>query len=473
MSLFSSPFLAKPRKTHIPVTLVAEKNYDSWLAAQSAQVKALCNESGFNPKNAQTLPVRDKAGRLERVFAGVRSPVDVYDLAKSVAYLRKALSSDFLKDASFEIQADGFSQEDVTQAHIGWGLGCYKFESYKNNKSTSPSLVIAKSANKKRIQGFVESIFLTRNLVNIPANDMGPDELEKAAADLASRHKQEISVIRDKDLLRKNFPMIFEVGKASVRRPRLLDFYWGNPKHPKVTLVGKGVCFDTGGLDIKTSQYMLTMKKDMGGAAHVLGLAHLIMTLKLPVRLRVLIPAVENAIDGNAYRPSDILKSRKGMTVEVGNTDAEGRLVLADAIAYACEEKPELIVDFATLTGAARVALGYDIPALFTNREKIADEIKALSAQPEVGESVWPLPLWAPYRKDMDSSVADISSTGKGPAGATTAALFLKEFVDETIEWVHMDVYAWEQNGKAGRPQGGADTGLRAIFAWLEKRYGQ
>jgi len=301
---------------------------------------------------------------------------------------------------------------------------------------------------------------------------MGPDELEEQTNKLCEHHDIVLKTIKDKELIKQNFPMIFDVGKASTRRPRLLDFSWGVKKHPAVTLVGKGVCFDTGGLDIKPSQFMLTMKKDMGGSAHVLGLAHMIMSLNLPIRLRVLIPAVENSIDGNAYRPSDILQSRKGITVEVGNTDAEGRLVLADALALACEEPPELLIDFATLTGAARVAVGFELPALFSNNDDTAYAIQKQSSTNEVGDPVWNLPLWQPYRKELDSKVADISSTG-GKAGASTAALFLQEFIDNDIEWIHMDVFAWEQKGKPGRPHGGADTGMRAIFAFLEDRYGK
>jgi len=472
-TLVSSPFLTKPRKNHILVHLVPEKKYKTWLSKQPVGIKTLAKDFGFNPKGSQTLIVSNKSGQIDKIYAGVYSPVCLYDMSKSAADIKNAFSDDALKRTSFALETTNLEPDEIERAHIGWGLACYKFEAYKKTKSTPPALVISKGANKKRIEALVTGVDLARNLVNIPANDMGPVELEKTAKALASNHKADIEVIKDKDLIKNNFPLVFEVGKASTRRPRLLDLRWGNKKHPKITLVGKGVCFDTGGLDIKPSQFMLTMKKDMGGAAHVLGLSHIIMSLKLPVCLRVLIPAVENSISGNAYRPGDIIKSRKGLSVEIGNTDAEGRLVLADALTYASEEKPELIIDFATLTGAARIALGYDLPALFANKDKTADEIKKLSARDEVGDPVWPLPLWQPYRKDLDSPIADISSTGKGPAGATNAALFLQEFIGPDIEWIHMDVYAWEQTGKPGRPQGGADTGLRAIFAFLEKRYGK
>ncbi|MCB1784480.1 MAG: leucyl aminopeptidase family protein [Alphaproteobacteria bacterium] len=467
-------FLSKPKSIHLPVHLVSEKNFDSWVKKQAAALKNAITQSGFGPKGKQTLILQDKNGTVEKIYTAVSTPVDIYDLSKTVTDIKKYFSSDFLKNASFELQAAGtLTESEMERAHIGWGLTCYVFDRYKNSSATFPALVIAKDSDKKRIEAFVQAVHMIRDLVNTPANDFGPEELEKAAQDFSKKHKTTFSVIRDKELLKQNFPMIYNVGKASPRRPRLIDLRWGNEKHPKVTLVGKGVCFDTGGLDIKPSEFMITMKKDMGGAAHVLALAHLVITQKLPINLRVLIPTVENSISGEAYRASDVLPTRKGLTVEIGNTDAEGRLILSDALTLACEEKPELIIDFATLTGAARVALGYDLPALFTNNDDLGDEIKKLSATPDVCDPVWPLPLWKPYRKDMDSNIADISSTGKGKAGATTAALYLNEFIEGNIDWVHMDVFSWSQTAKPGRPQGGADTGMRAIFGYLEKRYGK
>ncbi|MCK5373947.1 MAG: leucyl aminopeptidase family protein, partial [Alphaproteobacteria bacterium] len=343
--------------------------------------------------------------------------------------------------------ADGTKtkQDAIERLCIGWGWAAYKFDFYKKDDlDKAPALALPKNVDKPRVKAFVQSVCLIRDLVNIPANDMGPDELEETTHFLCKTHSiKTLKVIKDKALLTKNFPMIYEVGKASTRRPRLLDFTWGNSKHPKLTLVGKGVCFDTGGLDIKPPRFMLTMKKDMGGAAHVLGLAHIIISLNLPVRLRVLIPAVENAISGEAYRPGDILKSRKGSTVEVGDTDAEGRLVLADALTYACEEEPELLIDFATLTGSARIALGHDLPAMFATHKQNAYTIQNESSEPETDDALWNMPLWEPYKKDIKSPIADISSTG-GKAGAITAALFLRHFTElenkKTPEWIHMDV---------------------------------
>ncbi len=469
-----SPFPSSSRYNHIDINLITKDSFDDWNNGQTTPIQNQIAEQGFDGSAGAIFITRDETGKAQSIAAGSSESYSQIDGSKIQAAITSVFSKDMLAKTSFSISENNLDSEQLNRLHIGWGLAEYKFSAYKkpDEKSKNAALVISDKANAPRIKTYVESICLIRDLVNIPANDMGPEELEGAANTLAQYHKSSLKVIKDEALIKQNFPMIYDVGKASPRRPRLLDFSWGDKSHPKVTLVGKGVCFDTGGLDIKPSQFMLTMKKDMGGAAHVLGLAHMIMSLKLPINLRVLIPAVENAISGDAYRPSDILNSRKGITVEVGNTDAEGRLVLADAITYACEDKPELLIDFATLTGAARVALGTDIPALFSNTHETAQAIQSQSASDNVDDAVWNLPLWQPYRKDMDSAVADISSTGVGKAGATTAALFLQEFIDEDIEWIHMDVFSWEQNGKAGRPKGGADTGMRAIFAFLEERYG-
>ncbi|PCK00245.1 MAG: leucyl aminopeptidase [Zetaproteobacteria bacterium] len=471
---FFNPFLSTKHNKHIAINVVTTNNFNTWHDEQEAALQASIAEQGFTGESGEILILRDKTGKTNFIFAGSSTDTSFSDGSKIHDAIKSAFSGATLKEISFSIEGSKLDVEQLERLHIGWSLAMYNFSFYKkNNKNKQASLVISKDLDKHRIQAYTESICFIRDLVNIPANDMGPDELESATEMLTTHHDVKLNVIKDEDLINKNFPMIYEVGKASPRRPRLLDFTWGKESHPKITLVGKGVCFDTGGLDIKPSAFMLTMKKDMGGSAHVLGLAHMIMSLNLPIRLRVLIPAVENSIAGNAYRPSDIINSRKGITVEVGNTDAEGRLVLADTLTYASEEKPELLIDFATLTGAARVALGYDIPAMFSNNDDTAQEIQKLSACASVDDAVWHLPLWQPYRKELDSPIADISSTGTGRAGATHAALFLQEFIDNNIEWIHMDVFSWEQNGKAGRPKGGADTGMRAIFTFLEERYGE
>ncbi len=460
---FISPFLLSKKESHIDIDIINPATFNKWLSEQDATIKTKISEQGFEGSSGEIFISYDKSGKALSITAGTSDFPSITDGSKIHDAVKAAFSSDKLEKTSFAINS---SQDNLP---IGWGLAAYKFSLYKGDEDNkSPKLI----NNDKRVKIYVESVCFIRDLINIPANDMGPDELETATQYLANHHKTELKTIKGDELIKQNFPMIYEVGKASPRTPRLLDFSWGNPEHPKVTLVGKGVCFDTGGLDIKPSQFMLTMKKDMGGAAHVLGLAHMIMSLKLPINLRVLVPAVENSISGNSYRPSDIINSRKGLTVEVGNTDAEGRLVLADALTYACEDKPDLLIDFATLTGAARIALGFDLPAIFSNNDKTAQGVQQQSATKEIDDPVWHLPLWQPYRKDLDSAIADINSTGSGKAGATNAALFLQEFITEQTEWLHMDVYAWEQNGKSGRPKGGADTGMRAIFAFLEGRYG-
>ncbi len=459
-----SPFLSRKRKIHIAINIITEDKLAAWLKKQNTGTANLASEQDFEAKGGQIFIHRNKDNVLTSITAGASKEITYTDGAKLHDALTLKFSQNTLKKTSFSIE------HECERLAIGFGWAAYKFDLYKKEDKKAKSIGLTLDKNKKRIEAFTQSVCFIRDLVNIPANDMGPDELEDATEMLCKTHDVKLKTIKDEALIKENFPMIYNVGRASVRRPRLLDFSWGNKKHPKVTLVGKGVCFDTGGLDLKPSQFMITMKKDMGGSAHVLGLAHMIMSLNLPIQLRVLIPAVENSIDGNAYRPSDILPTRKGITVEIGNTDAEGRLVLADALTYASEDNPELIIDFATLTGAARVAVGYDLPALFCDNNKTARKIQDNAETTSTDDPVWQLPLFKGYRKDIDSKVADLSSTG-GKAGATIAALFLKEFVGNDIEWIHMDCFSWQERGTPGRPSGGADTGMRAIFAYLEQRY--
>jgi leucyl aminopeptidase len=475
LELFS-PFLTKKRKNHVAIQVVRKGDFAKWIKAQGKYVQSYAMECGFEGKTGQFLMLRDQEGDTQSIIMGAGNTPDTLityaEGSQLCDFIKRRFSKAMMAQTSFYIDDENLDVEESNRLHIGWGWAMYEFARYKQDgKSEKPALILSKKINKERVQVFVESTSYIRDLINTPANDMGPDELEAATLAFTALHGLDLKVIRDKDLLKKNFPMIYAVGKGSSRRPRLLDFTWGDKANPHVTLVGKGVCFDTGGLDIKPSAFMFTMKKDMGGSAHVLGLAHMIITLGLPIYLRVLIPAVENSISGDAFRPADILDSRKGLTVEVGDTDAEGRLVLADALTYACEEDPELVIDFATLTGAARVALGEDLPVLFATNENMAEKIRKLSAQTHVSDPVWNLPLWPGYRKDLESNIADLSSTGKGKAGAINAALFMQAFVKDSIDWVHMDVFAWEQNGRPGRPRGGADTGMRAIFAYLEDRY--
>lgn len=368
-------------------------------------------------------------------------------------------------------------QIDATLAATAWGLGVYRFRRYKTagNRNASPRLVMPAGADAKAVIDTVDGVWLGRDLINTPASDMGPDELEAEARALSARHGAAIEVIVGDELLARNFPMIHAVGRASTRAPRLIDITWAKPggraDAPRVTLVGKGICFDTGGLDIKPASGMLLMKKDMGGAATVLALAHMIMAQALDVRLRVLVPAAENSIDGNAFRPSDILHSRAGQTVEVGNTDAEGRLVLADALSLADEETPDVLLCFATLTGACRVALGPDLPGLFTSDDALASEIMAAGLA--VGDPLWRLPLWAGYDRNLDSDVADLSNVSDGPfAGAITAALFLKRFVKNAHSFAHVDLFGWRPSARPLGPKGGEPQSARAIFRVLRGWYG-
>lgn len=458
-------------KKSVKIFAIKQDDFSGWVKKSPAAMKRRIEQSQFNARPGQVIAIYDDKGDLASIAVGVNDPVQVFDLSVASDFIMKSVSDKILKETTFKLE--GLKGSDLNNACIGWAMAAYRFESYKSGKKKSvcPKLAWPDKADKKSVLAHIESACMIRTLINIPANDMGPDELEKAARELASAEDLTIKVTKDKDLLKNNFPMVYEVGKGSPRRPRLIDMHWGNTKNPKITLVGKGVCFDTGGLDLKPSSAMYTMKKDMGGAAHVMGLALLIIRHKLPIRLRVIIPAVENSVSGESYRPADVINSRKGLTVEVGDTDAEGRLILADALALACEDKPDFLIDFATLTGAARVATGMDIPSLFSNNEKLAFTLKdhAMSCQ----DPLWPMPLWQPYRKEMNSDIADICSTGTGKAGAITAALFLESFVDLKTDWVHIDLSAWEGGGKPGRSKGGTEMGSRAVFDYLQHRFGK
>lgn len=370
---------------------------------------------------------------------------------------------DYQLDASFP---------DPEFAALGFALSSYRFETYRKSANGAVRLVVPNDVDLDRILAILGGIQLTRDLINTPANDLGPEELAHSIRSLFESNGGTGEVVLGDDLLERGFPMVHAVGRASSRAPRLADFCWGDADAPKVTLVGKGVIFDTGGLDIKPSNAMLLMKKDMGGAANVLGLAAMIMAAKLPVRLRVIVPCVENSISGSAFRPGDVLQSRKGLSVEIGNTDAEGRLVLADALALADEEKPDLLVDMATLTGAARVALGPDLPPFFTHDDDLAEEIGLVSEA--AADPLWRLPLWQPYMKYLESRIADINhinTTGAGFAGSITAALFLSRFVDNTEAWVHFDIYGWTPAEQPGKPYGGEAQGIRCLFDLVSERF--
>ena len=357
---------------------------------------------------------------------------------------------------------------DARLGALAFALGCYLFGGYRKPSGCSLRLVVPEGVDDEDLSRIVEAVTLCRDLTNTPSNDMGPAELEAAARALAEQHGASVQVTSG-DALLKSFPLVAAVGAGSARSPRLIDFSWGRDSDPKVTLVGKGVCFDTGGLDIKTEAGMLNMKKDMGGAATALALGHMIMARKLKVKLRILVPAVENSISGTSFRPRDVYRSRKGISVEIGNTDAEGRLILADALTFACEDDPALLIDFATLTGAARVALGPDVPPFFTDDDKLAAEL-ATAAASEF-DPVWRMPLWRPYEAMLDSKVADINNVASGgQGGAITAALFLRRFVKAT-SWLHLDIFAWTPSARPGRPEGAELQSARALYALLKARY--
>lgn len=439
-----------------PIHLVTKDGLKSWLKSQPVAVRRWIEASGFDGAAGRfTLLPDAKAG-----VAGVVAGIDQTDMLWSCAGLPAALPF-----GRYRIEGE-LTAEEATALSLGWLLGTYRFDRYKSFDQDFASLVWPKPADQKAVAALAEGIFLTRDLINTPAEDMGPSELAAAAQQLAKTHKAKFRTIVGQDLLKKNYPSIHAVGRAAEKAPRLIDLTWGS-KGPRVTLVGKGVCFDSGGLDLKPSGGMKLMKKDMGGSAQVLGLAAMIMASKLPLRLRVLIPAVENAVSGNAFRPLDVLDTRKGLTVEVGNTDAEGRLVLSDALTEACSEKPDLLIDFATLTGAARVALGTDLPAMFCNNDAVAESL--LQQAEAAGDPVWRMPLHQPYKRQLESKVANLCNISNGPyAGAITAALFLEHFVENGTPWVHFDVMAWNLGSRPGRPEGGEAMGIRATFGMIK-----
>ncbi len=364
----------------------------------------------------------------------------------------------------------GLTPARAEAAATGWALGAYRYDRYRKPERAIARLVWPEACERSTVERTANAIAMVRDLINTPAADMGPGELAGIALDLAARYGARSSLIVGDDLLAAGYPAIHAVGRASTRLPRLIDLVWGEPDRPKVTLVGKGVCFDTGGLDLKPSAAMKLMKKDMGGAAIVLGLARMIMDAGLPVRLRVLIPAVENSVSGNAIRPLDVITTRKGLTVEIGNTDAEGRVILADALAEAASDEPALLIDCATLTGAARVALGPELPAVFCNDDALVESLLGHGRAND--DPLWRLPLWQPYRRLVDSKTADLTNAPDSPfAGAITAALFLAEFATPVTAWIHIDTMAWNTTARPGRPEGGEASGLRALYALIVDKF--
>lgn len=440
--------------------LVDKKGFDSWLKGQPARLRQAVAAQGFRGEGYQLAILPGEQSE----WAAVLGVADIEALSPWCL----ARAAEVLPEGRYRVEGRG-----PGAAALGWLLGQYRFERYKKaERKTGPRVLL--SSEPARIEETIliaESVNLVRDLVNLPAGDLGPAELEGAVRDVAAECAAEVTVTAG-PALDEGYPMIAAVGRAATaeRAPRLIELEWGDRRHPRVAIVGKGVCFDSGGLDIKPASGMRLMKKDMGGAAHALALARLVMKSRLPVRLHLLIPAVENSVSGAAFRPGDVLGSRKGLTVEIDNTDAEGRLILGDSLARAAEDEPELILDFATLTGAARVALGPDLPALFANDDDLAAAL--LAGGESTADPVWRMPLWDPYEDMLSSDIADISNASDAPmAGAVTAALFLKKFVPEGLPWAHFDTFAWRGAAKPGRPKGGDALGLRAAWSALSNRY--
>lgn len=453
---------AKSARNAIPLCAVTRGDLKRFLAKRSSREAAYLKSTGFGGRDGELRLVPNAAGGI----------------ASAVLGLGKGEDSLALAQFSEQLPAGIYRFDDVPAAvggangALAWILGTYQFGRYRKVKASGAKLVLPKGIAAPEITRVAEAVFLGRDLINTPANDMGPEELANAVRTLAKKHSAKYSAIVGEQLLKQNFPLIHAVGKGSGRAPRLAGFTWGRATAPKVSLVGKGVVFDTGGYDLKPAASMAAMKKDMGGAATVLAIADMVMGAKLDVRLRVLVPAVENSVSGAAYRPGDVFPSRKGLTVEIGNTDAEGRLVLADALAEADSEKPELLIDIATLTGAARTATGFELPPFFTDDEALAGELMQHAAMEN--DPMWRLPLWRGYESALNSSVADLNNNPNyAYAGAITAALFLNRFVSNAKSWVHFDIAAWVDRPKPGRRVGAEVTAARAIYALLKARYGQ
>jgi leucyl aminopeptidase len=447
----------------VPVRLVRQT--DNGLGGELSDMqRAYVAAIGFEPKAGRIALVPGSDGRLGLVLFGLGGEDDIERTP-----LLPGKLAELLPKGTYALQG---AAESADLAALAFALGSYRFSAYRTvPDGNAPRLFVPDGVDHEEVSRIAAGVNLARDLINTPANDMGPAELEAAARTLAEEHGATFEAVVGDDLLESGLPLIHAVGRASSRPPRLIDLRWGPAGAPAVTLVGKGVCFDTGGLDIKPASGMALMKKDMGGAACVLGLASMIMSAALPVRLRVLVPAVENAISANAFRPGDVLRSRAGITVAIGNTDAEGRLVLADAITLAGEEDPQLIIDMATLTGAARVALGPTIPPFYTHNDDLAADIS--EAARRVYDPVWRMPLWRPYERMLDSKIADIDNAGSGGmAGSITAALFLSRFVRCPSRWSHFDVYGWNPSARAGHPEGGDAQAIRALYDMLARRYG-
>jgi leucyl aminopeptidase len=450
-----------------PVWLVSEQGLAQWLEVQPPSVRSWARAQGFAAEKQKLLQIPTATG--DGIAGAALGLGPVAELAEPTLWTSAGLP-DRLPPGRYRF-AGTFSTVGATQLTLGWEYGSYRFSRYRKSTAEVPALVAPAGTDLEYVRLASEALGEARDLINTPANDLGPQELGEAVQRLALQHEAECRIIVGEDLLRQNYPLIYEVGKGSAREPRLIDMRWGKRGNPLVTLVGKGVCFDTGGLDIKPGSGMILMKKDMGGAALVLALARMLMGADAPVQLRLLIPAVENSISGRSFRPSDILRSRQGLSVEIGNTDAEGRLVLADALTEADSEQPSLLVDLATLTGAARVALGPELPAIYSTPADLAEQLRQVGERE--ADPMWPMPLWHAYDEDLGSRVADLNNVSATQfAGSITAALFLKRFVTRTRHWLHGDVYAWNPKERPGRPLGADPQTVRALYRLIRQRFG-
>lgn len=459
-------FFTDDRRDSIPIHLVYEDEFEQWRGSQAAATQAWVTANSFKGERFKVVLIPGDHGALAGVAAGMgRKPAREEFSCWSVAGL-----PDRVPDGSYHL-ARPLAPAAAAQLAFGWAYGQYRFERYR--RAAPPRalhLRLPPEVAAADIERLRAASALARDLINTPASDLNPETLAAAAVDLARRYNCRFRQVIGDELLREGFPAVHAVGRASAVAPRVVDFEWGDAAHPKVTLVGKGVCFDTGGLDIKPGASMLLMKKDMGGAAVSLALAQLIMDARLPIRLRVIVPAVENSISANAFRPGDVLHTRKGLTVEVGNTDAEGRLILCDGLALADEEKPDLLIDMATLTGAARVALGPELPALFATDDAVAEQLMRIGSAES--DPLWQLPLWSSYDDELSSKIADLNNVAaSGFSGAIFGALFLRRFVSEARVWLHIDLYAWNSKDRPGRPVGAEAQCIRALFAFLQARY--
>lgn len=442
-----------------PLHVVARDSFAAWRDAQPPAVQAWLAVHRFDGAAGTALAWADAQGQLAGAVIGIGDALDPHAYAHAPTALPGA-----------DWQLAGSPGAGARCAlQLGWGLGCYRFDRYKAS-TRAPARLVADDFDAETFD-LLAACASVRDLVNTPTEHMGPDELEAAARALAQAHGAAVEVVAGDDLLAQNYPAIHAVGRASHRAPRIIELAWGDAAHPHVAICGKGVCFDTGGLDIKAATGMRNMKKDMGGAAHAIALAELIMTRRLPVRLTLLVPAVENAIGPNAYRPGEVVATRKGISVEIDNTDAEGRIILCDALTYAAEQSPQLVLDFATLTGAARIALGPDLPALFSNDDALANDWLAAGAR--TCDPLWRMPLHRPYLRYLSSGIADLANASSSTmAGCITAALYLERFVPAEQAWAHLDVYSWNDNDRPGRPAGGEAQALRSCYAMLKARYG-